>query len=261
LLNSGIVAPFTRALYGKRIQHPLGPDFGFSSKLISRLVASEGKKRAGGYPRSIASLTVDAACDGFEICQANVGARKYPRTDWLNQSSVLVQILGPLFAEAEVHAAFWQRIRESEPVPVFGETPAAAEADDTDKPDVQRMIETFRLGHSSLQEIWAEVLGPGTLLEMGKLARLAPEQFRMPDRLWARIVYDFALGHRLRFISQDHLLRAMTPLYLAWVASYAIELSIGVTSIDQRLEQLGLAFEQAKPYALSRWRWPDRFNP
>jgi hypothetical protein len=84
----------------------------------------------------------------------------------------------------------------------------------------------------------------------------------MPDEFWVRIIYDFALGHRLRTISRDHLLRAMTPLYLAWVASYALELeTAGAAAVAQRLEQLSVAYETAKPYFLSRWRWPDRFNP
>ena len=84
----------------------------------------------------------------------------------------------------------------------------------------------------------------------------------MPDELWVRIVYDFALAHRLRTISRDHLLRSLTPLYLAWVASYAQDLKAsGVTSAERRLERLSLAYEAGKSYLVSRWRWPDRFNP
>ena len=84
----------------------------------------------------------------------------------------------------------------------------------------------------------------------------------MPDELWARIVYDFALAHRLRTINRDHLLKSMTPLYLAWVASYAQELStVGEAAAEQRLERLSIAYESGKSYLVSRWRWPDRFNP
>jgi len=84
----------------------------------------------------------------------------------------------------------------------------------------------------------------------------------MPDELWARSVYDFALGHRLRTINRDHLLRAMTPLYLGWVVSYALEMqNATVKAAEQRIERLCQAFETAKPYLVSRWRWPDRFNP
>jgi hypothetical protein len=77
-----------------------------------------------------------------------------------------------------------------------------------------------------------------------------------------RIVYDFSLAHRLRMINRDHLLKSLTPLYLGWVASYAHDLQAdsGIFP-DERLERLARAFEAGKPYLVSRWRWPDRFNP
>ena len=259
LLNSGVVAPFTRALYGRQVRHPLGPDFAFSQKLVTHLRSKSVGNRTV-RERSLASILLDAICDGFEICQASVGDRHYPPTDWQNQSSVLTQVLGPLFSEAEKHASFWQRIRGSQPIPEFGES--AIIRQEHDPLDVRRMVESFHIGHNNLREVWGTVMPPGTLLELGKLARLPLEQFQMPDRLWARILYDFALGHRLRIINQEHLLRAMTPLYLAWVASFALEAGeTDAAGTERRLEQLELAFETAKPYVLSRWRWPDRFNP
>jgi len=260
LLNSSIVAPITRALYGKRIEHPLGPDFGFSGRLVERRLNTTANPRGHSHPRSLASIAVDAICDGLEVCQAHVGVRHYPPTDWMNQSSVLTQILGPLFTEAEFHASQWQRVRGSQAVAAFGET-SVSDAE-PEAADVRRMIDSFQLGWRNLQEIWSLVLPPGTLLELSKLSKLPAEQFHMPDRLWARIVYDFALGHRLRLLNPDHLLRAMTPLYLAWVASYTLESAIiEPGAVAQRLEVLALAFEAAKPYLVSRWRWPDRFNP
>lgn len=84
----------------------------------------------------------------------------------------------------------------------------------------------------------------------------------MDDAVWVRVVYDFALAHRLRTISRDHLLKSMTPLYLGWVASYAREMqNVAPSAVEERLERLALAYEAAKPYLLSRWRWPDRFSP
>jgi glucosylglycerate synthase len=206
-------------------------------------------------PRSLSALVLDAITGDYAACQAHLGPRHYQPVDWMNQSSLLVQILGPLFREVERRASFWQRVRGSEFVPVMGEptTPNGA----PEPPDVHRMIESFQLASRNLQEIWSAVLPPGVLLELTKLARAPEAQFHLPDSLWARIVYDFTLGHRLRVMNQDHLLRAMTPLYLAWVASYVLEPGDGAA----RLEQLASAFESAKPYAVSRWRWPDRFQP
>jgi hypothetical protein len=262
LLNSSIVYPLTRCLYGKRIHNPLGPDVGVSRRLAQKLL---GTNRNGGSNQThpLASLTPSAVCDNMQIGQVHVGARLYPPMDWLNLSSLVAQVLGPIFLEMERWAACWQRTRGSVAVPAFGDRFSPPQETATlDLKDLNRMVETFQLGVRDLQEIWGLVLPPATLFELRKLSRLAPERVYMPDDLWARIVYDFALAHRLRTINRDHLLRSITPLYLAWVVSYARELeAAGATPVEQRIERLALAYEAAKPYFISRWRWPDRFNP
>jgi len=124
------------------------------------------------------------------------------------------------------------------------------------------MIESFALAYRNLQSVWTLVLPPATLVELKRLSLADPARFRLADDLWARIVFDFALAHRLRIINRDHLLKALVPLYLAWVASYATEvLGASGAMADVRLEQLCQAFETEKPYLVRRWRWPDRFNP
>jgi hypothetical protein len=261
LLNTGIVYPLTRCLYGKRIHNPLGPDVGVSRRLAQKILGNNRNANAGSsQTHPLASLTPAAVCDNLKICQVHVGARLYRPTDWVNMSSLLAQVLGPIFIEMERCAACWQRTRGSLSVPARDEPVSPLQ--ETGVLDMNRMVETFQLGVRDLQEIWGLVLPPATLFELRKLSRLTTEQVNIPDELWARIVYDFALAHRLRTINRDHLLRSMTPLYLAWVVSYARELdTAGATTVEQRIERLSLAYEAAKPYFISRWRWPDRFNP
>ena len=261
LLNSSIVYPLTRSLYGKRIHNPLGPDVGVSRRLAQKILENTRNANAGSIQtHPLASLTPAAVCDNLQICQVRVGARLYPPMDWVNMSSLLAQVLGPIFIEMERCAAHWQRTRGSVSVPVRGEPVSPSQ--ETGTLDMNRMVETFQLGVRDLQEIWGLVLPPATLFELRKLSRLTTDEVKMPDELWARIVYDFALAHRLRTINRDHLLRSMTPLYLAWVVSYARELDAArATTVEQRIERLALAYEAAKPYFISRWRWPDRFNP
>ena len=175
-----------------------------------------------------------------------------------DDSSVRTTIV--TFLEMEGRAAQWQNTRGAKTMPRLGlpETPSP----DTGPVDVHGMIESFQLGTQNLQDIWGLVLPPTTLLELRKLSRAPEDRFRLPDNLWARIVYDFALGHRLRTISRDHLLRSITPLYLGWIASYAQEMqTAGLAEVDSRMERLAKAYEDNKSYLVSRWRWPDRFNP
>jgi len=208
----------------------------------------------------LASVAPAAVCNGLQVCEVYTGARVYGPTDWTNISSIVAQVLSPIFLDMERYAACWQRTRTSVPVSAFGDPVSVSQ--DEGSVDISRLVESFQLANRDLQEIWGLVLPPSTLVELRKLSRMPVEQFRMSDDLWVRIVYDFALGHRLRIINRDHLLKSLTPLYLAWIASYAQALATPEeTPLEQRLERLSAAYESGKPYLVSRWRWPDRFNP
>jgi hypothetical protein len=261
LLNSSIIAPLMRCLYGKRLHNPMGPDLGVSQRLFQKMLGAQRSARAAGNRmHPLASLAPAALCDNLQICEVHVGARIYPPTDWMNISSLVAQVLSPIFLDMERNAACWQRMRASVAVPAVGEPLPVSEGKGT--VDITRMVESFRLGIRDLQEIWGLVLPPSTLVQLQKLSRMPLEQFRMSDELWVRIVYDFALAHRLQTINRDHLLKSMTPLYLAWVASYAHDVeTAGPAALEQRLERLSVAYESGKSYLVSRWRWPDRFNP
>lgn len=261
LLNRSVLAPLHRTLYGQQLQNPMGPDFGLSGKLLQRLLAQSSTQRRGTEVNALASIASVAACDGFQVCESYLGARTQGPTDWEDLSSLLVQILGSTFLEMETRAARWQSIRGSRTLPRFGQ-PEAPELDTATALDVHGMIESFRLGTRNLQDVWGLLLPPTTLLELRALSRLPENQFRFPDQLWVRIVYDFALGYHLRTMSRDHVLRSITPLYLAWIASYSLEIQAAEpVEVDARIERLARAYEDSKSYLVSRWRWPDRFNP
>jgi hypothetical protein len=258
LLNSSILAPLTRALYGKRVRFPLAPDFCISAKILPELETALQRTTAQG--QDLFWPATEAAMRDNSICQVHVDTRHIPTADGVDLSTILAQTVGPLFAEMTSNAALWQRIRGSHPVETTGV--AVAPPADGHPADTTPMLETFQLGFRNLQEVWSLVLPPVTLLELKRLARVSVDRFHMPDELWVRIVYDFALAHRLRTLSRSHLLGALTPLYLGWVASYALEVgSASPAEAEQRLEKLARAYEDGKPYLLSRWRWPDRFNP
>lgn len=257
LLNAAIVYPLTRALYGRRIPGQLGVDFGFSARVATRWGTG-----IDGVPVARPTwLLPQAVTDDLRICQAHINVRLAAAPESLDLSTLLSQVLGSLFADVEQRAAFWQRVQRSQAVPSFG-IARPGRMDEGSTVDVRPMIESFCLAYRNLQTVWTLVLPPATLVELKRLTVVEPPRFRIADELWARIVFDFALAHRLRTINRDHLLKALVPLYLAWVASYAIEVQGATrTMADLRLDQLCMAFETEKPYLVRRWRWPDRFNP
>jgi hypothetical protein len=258
---SGIVYPLVRALYGKQIRQPIGADFGYSAKLMAHFAQQarwEPDVTGSGVD---AWITTQSIALDLKAAQAFLGTRVQSQSGPPPQlSTALAQVLGSLFTEIYRTASVWQRLRVSEPVPVFGVD--SRQPPDPPPIDVQPMIDSFRLGTQNLRVIWREVLPPATLLELQKLARQPDATFRFGDGTWARIVYDFALAHRMRVMDNNHLLQAITPLYLGWVAAYALQVrEASAIEVEQCIEALCRSFETQKGYFIARWRWPDKFSP
>ena len=255
LISHSILAPLNRALYGRHVRFPLSADLALSARLGARL----GMSSHATVPSVLWPATVAASMDAA-VADVHLTFQHARAGSDLDLSTVLTQLAGAAFTEVEHRAPLWQRMRPSPPVngaPVAGGSRFPVEA-----VDPSSMIQSFQLGSRSLQDVWGLVLPPVTLLELKRLTLLPPEKFRMPDELWARIVYDFALAYRLRTINRTHLLGALTPLYLGWVGSYVTEAGTEpVFDPVARIEKLARAFEDGKPYLVRRWRWPDRFNP
>jgi hypothetical protein len=268
LVNSAILYPVTRALFATRARYPLAIDFALSARMAERLAACAQKHTASGQPSALIWPASEAAAAGFSINEVPAGPRALPPPDFADLNSLLAQVAGSFFADLDAKASYWQRARIAYPPRPAPPQPTSlrqtAPPETSEPPDIQPMLDSFHLAYTNLQEIWSLVLPPNSLLGLKKLSLLPPAAFRMPDALWARIIYDFILAYRLRTLNRGHLLGALTPLYLAWVASHLLLTSgAGPETIapEQHIEALAAAFEADKPYLVSRWRWPDRFNP
>ncbi|MBB5341698.1 hypothetical protein [Tunturiibacter gelidoferens] len=255
LVNSAMLYPVTRALFGTRPRYPLAIDLGLSLRMAGRLAATAQRFTATAQDDSLLWPLAEAANANFTVAEVEVTPRAIPQPANRDLNSLLAHITGSFFADVDAKASFWQRARGTQPAQPLPQTAHVAEP-----PETAPMLEAFRLAYTNLHEIWSLVLPPNSLLGLKKLSMLQPENFRMPDNLWARIVYDFILAYRLRTINRGHLLGALTPLYLAWVASHLTLISTG-TPPEKHIQDLAVAFETDKPYLVSRWRWPDRFNP
>ena len=267
LVNSAILFPVTRALFATRSRYPLAVDLALSTRMAERLATVAQRHTASGANAALVWPVPEAAVAGYSTVEVAAGSRALPPPGTIDLNSVLAQVAGSFFAEVDAKAAFWQRARLSYPPRNGSSTqaqPLAHANGPEDTPDVAAMLDSFRLAYANLHEIWALVLPPNSLLGLKKLSQLTTESLRMPDPLWARIVYDFILAYRLRVLNRGHLLGALTPLYLAWVASHLLQTSAGAPDFitpEKHIEAVATAFEADKPYLVSRWRWPDRFNP
>jgi hypothetical protein len=258
LVNSAILYPLTRALFATRVRFPLAVDLGLSLRMAERLAGAAQRFTKQNQGESPLWPINEAAVAGFTVNQVDVGPRAQPQLAGLDLNTILPLVAGALFSDIDAKAAFWQRPRQLPPAFNSPRRPPAIPTDAS--ADIAPMLQAFRLGYSNLQEIWSLVLPPNSLLGIKRFFATDGAAFRMPDNLWARIVFDFLLAYRLRTINRGHLLGALIPLYLAWIASH---INLAASGIDPEIhiEAVAAAFEADKPYLVSRWRWPDRFNP
>jgi hypothetical protein len=255
LINSAILYPLTRAVFASRVRFPLSIDLGMSSRMAERLAGMAEPISAASQGDALLWPVNEAVASGFIADEVDVGSRAMPQPSDPDINSILALVTGSLFADIETKAALWQRPRKP---PLIRRPMVDAGIGDTGA-DVAPMIAAFQLANANLQEIWSLVLPPNSLLSLRRCSTLDPAAFRMPDGLWARIVYDFLIAFRLRTINRSHLLGALIPLYLAWVAGHINVIASG-TLAERHIEAVAAAFEADKPYLVARWRWPDRFN-
>jgi hypothetical protein len=259
-ITKSIVAPMFRALYGVRLRQPAATEFACSARLADHALDQPfwtAELADAGIDMWIGS---DAVANGFRVCEAVLGVRTTaPRPDQPELSTAIQQVVGSLFRDLDAHQEFWQRTRGSQMVPVFGTPPAVT----LPAPEigVERLVESYRLGYDALHEIWAWIVPPRTILRLRRLAAEPPDRFQFEDDLWVQVIYDFAAAHRQAAMPRDHLLGALTPLYLGWLASYVRAVrDVSPDVAEARLERLAEMFEAQKPHLISRWRWPERFR-
>lgn len=260
LVSSALLYPLTHALFGATAHLPLPLDAAFSARMAKRLVATARKPVNGGQNEPLVWPVAEAAVASFSVQEIDAGARTLPQPSDRDLNDLLAEIVGSLFTDIEAKATFWQRARAAIPAkPSQEPVPVRSEAEELQ--DVREMAESFRSAYTNLQELWALVLPPQSLLGLKRISRAPAEDFAMPPDLWARTIYDFVLAYHLRTINRGHLLGSLTPLYLAWVASHLRRSAGDAAAAALHVEETAAAFVAEKPYIVSRWRWPDRFNP
>jgi glycosyltransferase involved in cell wall biosynthesis len=256
-ITNSIVYPLTRMLYGLSVRQPIGGEFGVSPRLIGRYLEFED------WDSDVARFGIDiwmttiAIAEGFRVCQSFLGAKIHNAKDPGSDLSVMLQqVVGSVFSLMQEYVPVWLQRTGSTSTPVFGfRFDVGLEPVQV---NVQRMLEAFLCGYEELGEIWSMALAPENFAAIRKLGLSFSEKtssFHINDDLWARLVLDFACAYQQHPLTKATILRSMTPLYLARVASFVQETEIlSALDVEECIERLCLTFEKLKPYLIERWR-------
>lgn len=257
LVTSALLYPMTRALFGIDVRFPLALDAGMSPRMAQRLAAIGQRQTNLGQANGLLWGVAEAATAGFQVAEFAAGKRTLPQPSASDFNSLFTSVAGSLFADVESRAVFWQRARNATSISTLPRDTSTS-APEENAAEVNDLVQGYKLAFRNLQEVWSLVLPPQSLLALKKLSLATADEFHFPANLWARVSYDFTLAFHARNLNRGHLLGSFTPLYLAWVAS---ALRAVPTMGDRLIEETATAFEREKTYLVSRWRWPDRFNP
>ena len=260
-ITNSIVYPLTRCLYGRQIRQPIGGDFGFSGRLAAHYLDKHVWESDVARFGIDIWMTTEAVASGARVCQSFLGAKIHnPKDPAADLAAMLVQVAGALFSLMEEHQGVWTAIEGSKPVTLFGfQYEVGVEPVHV---NIDTMIASFRQGLADLEPVWRQMLAADTLRGLFPLKDCPVQTFHIHDDLWARLVYDSAIAYHRHLMPRDHLLKALTPLYLGRTASFVLETQ-GLTSVEAegRIEILCQTFERQKPYLIERWGRPDGARP
>lgn len=255
-LATNLLYPLTRALYGKRLRYPSGGAYGLSGKFAGDLITRSTWTGTAAKYSVDSRLTTAALSGGYRVCHTYLGTRDQETTlGTVDLSVLLAQTVGGIFHSMEEYESSWEKIKESSEVPVYGDPESAP---DPGPLHTGRMVSGFKQGLRDLLPLWELILSRDTLGQIIALDIQDPEEFRFPPSLWVQTVYDFSLAYHNQTLHREHMLKALTPLYLGRTASFVLETQHGDSAeVDRTVESLCREFELSKSYLVEQWRWRD----
>ena len=259
-ITNSIVYPLTRMLYGQRVRQPIGGDFGMSPRLLARyLERTDWETDTARFGIDIWMTTI-AIAEGFRICQSFLGAKLHNAKDpGLDLSEMLHQVVGSVFRLMQDYESVWMDRAGSRDVDLFGFRYGVGL--DPIEVNTERMWTSFRRGCDELGDIWSMALPPGIYEAVRSISHSGSkgQSAGLDDDLWTQIIFAFAVAYKNQPVERSHLLKSLTPLYLARVASFVLRTkTLASDEVEKEIEGLCLCFEKSKTDLIRQWSQKNR---
>ena len=253
LLMTNLLYPMIRALYGVKVREPYMPEFGFSGRLGSQFLGQNRWDDRIGEDGTELRLTLAAVTGGFRVCQSFLGKKDPVERRAADLIPALRHSVGVLFSVLEPDFNVWSTVSGTQEIPTIGTGPEVAL--DPLRVNRKRLWDMFVKGVSELESVFQTILSPPTLAELKRIAGLREQEFRYPEELWVKTVYEFAAAYQKSVINRDHIIQALAPLFRGRVFTFVVENRSGSASdVEKNIESLCLEFERLKPYLLEIWK-------
>lgn len=256
-ITNGIAYPLSRALYGRRVRQPIGGDFGFSGALAETYLKSDIWDEAVANFGIDVWMTTLAMNQGVQVCQSFMGRPKIhrPKDPAASLGPMFRQVVGTIFALMGHFESFWTRVRYSKPTSIYGFGLGEVEMPPKVEVDTQKLLEMFHGGFNGHREVLQTALSRDVYQKLMEIVGMKERVFAFPTDLWARILYDMAVGYRDRVCDPDHMMEALIPLYYGRTLSFVKKTRrMSTLQAEEAIEEDCMTFEKTKPYLVRRWR-------
>jgi len=240
-LNTQLVRPLLRAMYGVRISEPMDTLMTCSGEYAVHALS------AGFWDNSYAqdapepwllALGVERRMRFAEVAMPAPGVSRA----YTEFGSLFRQVVGAVFASIEHNTQVWRAVTGSVSPARHGESAIAATPQRSF--DVEGFAGTFREAMEALQPLLERCVSARTLSALTAAAR-APT-LRVDDALWVRTVYEFMATAERSVMPLSQLVQLLQPLYLGRLSGWLDSLPESTLAGGDPLEQLALEFERQK---------------
>lgn len=255
-ITNGIAYPMTRALYGRRVRQPIGGDFGFSGDLGKAYLKGDGWSEAVAYFGIDIWMTTIAISQKAHVCQSFMGRPKIHRTKdpGAHLGPMFRQVVGTIFALMKHFGPFWTKVKYSRPTAIYGFGLGETEMPPEVKVDTENLMNKFQEGFKEHIAIWEEVLTEDVCKKLLEIKGMEESEFNFPTDLWARVLFDMAVGYRDSTVDRNIMMDSLIPLYFGRTLSFVKKTKrMSIKQAEEAIEEDCLTFEMAKPYLLRRW--------
>jgi glycosyltransferase involved in cell wall biosynthesis len=256
-ITNGIAYPLSRALYGRRVRQPIGGDFGFSGELAKVYLESEIWDEAVAHFGIDIWMTTLAFNQKIQICQSFMGRPKVhkPKDPAASLGPMFRQVVGTVFALMRHFDSFWTKVKYSKPTSIYGFGLGDVEMPPKVEVDSGKLFQNFLHGYQKYNDVWREILSGDVFKKLQEMREMKERVFTFPTDLWARVLYDMAVGYRDSALDADLMMESLIPLYFGRTFSFVKRTKrMSARQAEEAIEEDCMTFEMTKPYLVRRWQ-------
>lgn len=251
-LNTQLVRPLLRAMYGVRLAEPMDTLLACSGTFAVQALGADFWDSAYAQDVPEPWMLALAARNRVRFAQVAMPGPGVSRA-YAEFGALFRQVVGSVLAALEHDPSVWLRLAGSTAAPCLGDVPASPEPQRSF--DVSSYAGTFREAMDALQPLLERCVTKSTLQSLQAAGR-APE-LQISDALWVRTVYEFVATAGRGVMPLNQLAQLLQPIYLGRLSSWLQRLAdlpqSGAPAGLDDLEQLAVEFERQKAALSEGW--------